>query len=89
MAVVLACNPPAVISLVSYGSDHSAVCTKPVGASGCGYLGAPGCNGWTAQENSLFPPLSVEDAAEIGGAMITVWVIAWGIRRVIQFLGIN
>jgi hypothetical protein len=53
-------------------------------------LNAEGTYAWTvveAPQSSLLPPLSVQDGAELAGAMVLTWAIAWGIRQVLNMLG--
>ncbi len=54
--------------------------------------GATGGSGGTGEEEPgtstyLLPPLSTAEALELGGAMVVVLVIAWGIRQVLILMG--
>jgi len=45
---------------------------------------SPGGGGPVEGGSYLLPPLSIEDATIIGGSILMVWVIAYGVRAMIQ-----
>lgn len=40
------------------------------------------CTEWVAFSGGLLPPLTVDQALTLGGAVVMCWIVAWGVRVV-------